>query len=154
MTYEQSIDLAELQADMAFEAYLTAFDEDAHPETLDSLETEALIARSCYDDLRSQGLGHWPRHPCGSSDPQGFDAVSQKLRYSLKGCDSRHFARDIFVFLAPDPRPARTLDMSAFTRCADTASRSFSPADFHHRWSLRMFHAALRRGFAHVQFPQ
>ncbi|SEJ83576.1 hypothetical protein SAMN05216183_1283, partial [Pseudooceanicola nitratireducens] len=25
---------------------------------LDSLETEALIARSRYDDLRSQGLGH------------------------------------------------------------------------------------------------
>ena len=45
MTLEQSIDLAELQADMAFDAYLAAFDEDAHPETLDSLETEALIAR-------------------------------------------------------------------------------------------------------------
>ena len=58
MTLEQSIDLAELQADMAFEAYLAAFDEDAHPETLDSLETEALIARSRYDDLRNQGLGH------------------------------------------------------------------------------------------------
>jgi hypothetical protein len=58
MTLEQSIDLAELQADMAFEDYLAAFDEDAHPETLDSLETEALIARSRYDNLRSQGLGH------------------------------------------------------------------------------------------------
>ena len=43
---------------MAFDAYLAALDEDAHPETLDSLETEALIARSRYDDLRSQGLGH------------------------------------------------------------------------------------------------
>lgn len=51
MTLEQSIDLAELQADMAF-------DEGAHPETLDSLETEAMIARSRYDDLRSLGLGH------------------------------------------------------------------------------------------------
>ncbi len=58
MTLEQSIDLAELQADMALDAYLAAFDEDAHPETLDGLETEALIARSRYDDLRSQGLGH------------------------------------------------------------------------------------------------
>lgn len=58
MTLEQSIDLAELQADMAFDAYFAAFDEDAHPETLDSLETEALIARSRYDDLRNQGLGH------------------------------------------------------------------------------------------------
>jgi len=53
MTYEQSMDLAELQADMAFEAYLAALDEDTHPETLDSLETEALIARSRYDDLRA-----------------------------------------------------------------------------------------------------
>ena len=43
MTLEQSIDLAELQADIAFDAYLAAFDEDAHPEFLDSLETEALI---------------------------------------------------------------------------------------------------------------
>ncbi|QFT95520.1 hypothetical protein FIU86_21885 (plasmid) [Roseovarius sp. THAF9] len=58
MTFEQTIDLAELQADMAFEAYLAAFDEDSHPETLDGLETEALIARSRYDDLRNQGLGH------------------------------------------------------------------------------------------------
>ena len=58
MTLEQSIDLAEMQADMAFEAYLAAFEEDAHPETLDNLETEALIARSRYDDLRSQGMGH------------------------------------------------------------------------------------------------
>jgi hypothetical protein len=46
---------------MAFEAYLAAFDEDAHPETLDSLETEALIARSRYDDLRNQGLTSTPR---------------------------------------------------------------------------------------------
>lgn len=58
MTLEQSIDLAELQADMAFEAYLAAFDEDAHPETLERLETEALIARRRYDDLHSQELGH------------------------------------------------------------------------------------------------
>ena len=58
MTLEQSIDLAELQADMAFEAYLAAFDEEEHPETLDSLETEARIARSRYDDLRTQGMGH------------------------------------------------------------------------------------------------
>lgn len=58
MTLEQSIDLAELQADMAFDAYLTAFDEGAHPQALDSLETEALIARSRYDNLRSLGLGH------------------------------------------------------------------------------------------------
>ena len=58
MTLEQSIDLAEMQADMAFEAYLAAFDEDAHPQNLDSLETEARIARSRYDDLRTRGLGH------------------------------------------------------------------------------------------------
>ena len=58
MTLEQSIDLAELQADMAFEAYRAAFDEEEHPETRDRLETEALIARSRYDDLRTQGMGH------------------------------------------------------------------------------------------------
>lgn len=58
MTLEQSIDLAELQADMAFESYLAAFDEDAHPEFLDSLEAEALIARSRYDDLRTESSGH------------------------------------------------------------------------------------------------
>jgi hypothetical protein len=45
MTLEQSIDL-------------TAINEDTYPETLDSLETEALIARSRYDDLRSPELGH------------------------------------------------------------------------------------------------
>ncbi|WP_197021996.1 hypothetical protein [Sulfitobacter sp. 20_GPM-1509m] len=58
MTLEHSIDLAELQADMALDAYLAAFDDDAHPETLDSLETEALIARRRYDDLRVRGLGN------------------------------------------------------------------------------------------------
>ena len=42
---------------MAFDAYLAAFDEDAHPETVDSLETEALIARSRYDDLPALALG-------------------------------------------------------------------------------------------------
>ncbi|AUQ92402.1 hypothetical protein PhaeoP24_03844 (plasmid) [Phaeobacter inhibens] len=57
MTLEQSIDLAELQADMAFDAYLAAFDEDAHPEFLDSLETEALIARSCESACEVDPLG-------------------------------------------------------------------------------------------------
>lgn len=58
MTYEQSIDLAELQADMAFETYLSAFEEDAHPETIDSLETEVFVARGRYTNLLSQDLGH------------------------------------------------------------------------------------------------
>jgi hypothetical protein len=58
MTLEQSIDLAELQADMAFDAYLAAFDEDAPPEPLDRLEPEALLARSRDAALRRQGLGH------------------------------------------------------------------------------------------------
>ena len=58
MTYEQSIDLAELQADMAFETYLAAFEEDAHPETIDSLETEVFVAQGRYANLLSQDLGH------------------------------------------------------------------------------------------------
>ena len=44
---EQAVsEFSELQAHIAFGA------------DLDSLETEALIARSRYDDLRSQGLGY------------------------------------------------------------------------------------------------
>jgi hypothetical protein len=53
MTYEQSLDLAELQADMAFETYLSAFEEGDHPEVIDSLATEALIAQDRCADLRS-----------------------------------------------------------------------------------------------------
>ena len=41
MTYEQSLDLAELQADMAFETYLSAFEDGDRPEVIDSLATEA-----------------------------------------------------------------------------------------------------------------
>jgi hypothetical protein len=105
MTLEQSIDLAELQADMAFDAYLAAFDEDAHPETLDSLETEALIARKPLRRPALSGTGSLgPRHPCGSTDPQGFDTVSQKLRDALEWWgDPRYLARAVFVFFAPDP---------------------------------------------------
>jgi hypothetical protein len=58
MTFEQSLDLAELQADMAFETYLSAFEEGDHPEVIDSLATEALIAQDRCADLRSQDLAH------------------------------------------------------------------------------------------------
>lgn len=58
MTYEQSLDLAELQADMAFETYLSAFEEDDHPEVIDSLATEALLAQDRFADLRNQDLAH------------------------------------------------------------------------------------------------
>ena len=51
-------DLAELQADMAFETYLSAFEVGDHPEVIDSLATEALIAQDRCADLRSQDLAH------------------------------------------------------------------------------------------------
>ena len=71
MTYEQSLDLAELQADMAFETYLSAFEDGDHPEVIDSLATEALIAQDRCADLRYQDLAHLARYPCVLSDPQG-----------------------------------------------------------------------------------
>ncbi len=51
MTYQQSLDLAELEADIAFERYLEAFDEDEHPEVLEQLNVEAIIARNRYYEL-------------------------------------------------------------------------------------------------------
>ncbi len=58
MTLEQSHDLAELQANMAFEAYLSAFEDGDYPEVIDSLATEALIAQDSCADLRTQDLAH------------------------------------------------------------------------------------------------
>ena len=58
MTFEQSLDLAELQADMAFETYLSAFEDNDHPEFIDSLATEALLAQDHFADLRNQDLAH------------------------------------------------------------------------------------------------
>lgn len=58
MAYEQSLDLAELQADMAFETYISVFEDGDHPEVVDSLATEARIAQDRCADLRTQDLTH------------------------------------------------------------------------------------------------
>lgn len=51
MTYQQSLDLAEIEADMAFERYIDAFNADEHPEMIETLTTEAQIAQQRYDEL-------------------------------------------------------------------------------------------------------
>lgn len=51
MTYQQSLELAELEADLAFERYLEAFNADDHPELLEALTTEARFAQERYDEL-------------------------------------------------------------------------------------------------------
>ena len=58
MTFEQSLDLAELEADIAYERYLEAFDTNEHPEILEQLNTEAAIARYRYYDAYSADLAH------------------------------------------------------------------------------------------------
>ena len=51
MTFEQSLNLAELEADLAFERYLEAFNADEHPEMLEALTTEAQFAQERYDEI-------------------------------------------------------------------------------------------------------
>jgi uncharacterized membrane protein YgaE (UPF0421/DUF939 family) len=58
MTFEQSLDLAELEADIAFERYLEAFDTNEHPEVLEQLNTEAALARHRYHDAYTTDLAH------------------------------------------------------------------------------------------------
>ena len=58
MTYQQSLDLAELEADMAYEKFLEAFEADEHPEILEQLNVEAAIARHRYYDAYSADLAH------------------------------------------------------------------------------------------------
>ena len=48
MTWEQTLELAELEADIAQERFLTAFEADEHPEILEQLRTEATISRHKY----------------------------------------------------------------------------------------------------------
>jgi len=58
MTLEQSLDLAELEADIAYERYLEAFETNEHPEILEQLNTEAALARHRYYDVYSADLAH------------------------------------------------------------------------------------------------
>jgi len=56
MTFQQSLELAELEADIAAERYLEAFEAEEHPEILEQLNTEAAIARHRYYDAYSADL--------------------------------------------------------------------------------------------------
>lgn len=50
MTFQQTLDLAEIEADLAFERYIDAFNSDEHPELIDKLSTEAHMAQQRYDE--------------------------------------------------------------------------------------------------------
>jgi ribosome assembly protein YihI (activator of Der GTPase) len=58
MTYQQSLELAELEADIAYEKYLEAFEADEHPEIVEQLNVEASIARHRYYEAYSEDLAH------------------------------------------------------------------------------------------------
>lgn len=51
MTFQQTLELAEIEADIAFERYIEAFNADEHPEMLDQLTTEAHSAQERYDEM-------------------------------------------------------------------------------------------------------
>ena len=51
MTFQQTLELAEMEADIAFERYIEAFNADEHPEMLDQLTTEAYSAQERYDEM-------------------------------------------------------------------------------------------------------
>lgn len=51
MTDNQIILAAEIDADLAEEAYFEAFETDLHPTELDLLATEAWLARTQHEDL-------------------------------------------------------------------------------------------------------
>jgi len=56
MTLQQSLELAEIEADMAYEKFLEAFDADEHPELLEQLNTTATLARHRYYDALNSDL--------------------------------------------------------------------------------------------------
>jgi len=58
MTYQQSLELAELEADIAYEKFLEAFEADEHPEIVEQLNVEASIARHRYYEAYNADLAH------------------------------------------------------------------------------------------------
>ncbi|MCI4643447.1 MAG: hypothetical protein MRY64_01555 [Hyphomonadaceae bacterium] len=58
MTYQQALDLAEFEADIALEKFLAAFEADEHPEVIELLNVEATIARRRYDEAYEEDLAH------------------------------------------------------------------------------------------------
>lgn len=51
MTFDQSLNVAEIDADLAHERYVEALNADDHPELIDMLLTEAQLAQQRYDEL-------------------------------------------------------------------------------------------------------
>lgn len=58
MTFQQSLELAELEADISAERYFEAFEADEHPEILEQLNTEAMIAHHRYNETCNSDLAH------------------------------------------------------------------------------------------------
>lgn len=58
MTYEQALDLAEFEADIALEKFLAAFEAEEHPEVIEQLNVEATIARHRYHEAYNADLAH------------------------------------------------------------------------------------------------
>lgn len=58
MTYQQSLERAELEAEMAFERFLEACEIDDHPEFIDTLHTEAHLANERYNLIVENDPAH------------------------------------------------------------------------------------------------
>jgi uncharacterized membrane protein YgaE (UPF0421/DUF939 family) len=48
MTFQQALDLAEFEADLADEQYFEAFETNQHPERIEQLRNEATLSRHKY----------------------------------------------------------------------------------------------------------
>ena len=48
MTFQEALDLAEIEADIAQDRYAEAFEADKHPQLIEQLDTEATLARHRY----------------------------------------------------------------------------------------------------------
>lgn len=58
MTLQQSRDLAEIEADLAYEKFLEAYEADEHPELIAQLNDAATMARHRYYDTLNTDLAH------------------------------------------------------------------------------------------------
>lgn len=58
MTYQEAIELAEVEAEIAFERFLKAFEDDEHPEIVDQLNNEAAIAQQRYETTHMEALAY------------------------------------------------------------------------------------------------
>lgn len=58
MTYQKTLDLGEIEAQLALERYLDAFEANDHPEILNRLNIEVEIAQQRYGVLTRQHPVH------------------------------------------------------------------------------------------------